>query len=160
MAMHRTPTPTPRPDLNQSASPDPDLPGLADRIPPSEPAVLRIDRDGPVDWLSMTIQRNPPNAPDGELTGEGSEPKSINRHKDLYPLTEAASRKYLHFYFTYFHHRWTVIHTPSLIVRPNFSVVVSSTRMIGAWISGTQDARWLAISMHERLMAHIIPQLV
>jgi hypothetical protein len=148
------------PIINQGIFHDVELPVLSDHIPQLVSRELRTNRHNPIDWASMRIERDPPNVPNGGLPFEASPSNSRAHPKELYPLPEAASQKYLGFYSTYFHHRWTIVHVPSVDVEHHPSVVVSSMRMIGAWISGTQDAKWLAIAMHERLMAHLVPQLV
>jgi hypothetical protein len=137
-----------------------DIPGLSDQSPQPASAAFRANRNDPIDWFSLRIVRDPPNTTNWELPYGISQPNSNRGHQDLYPLPEAATQKYLNLYFTYFHHRWPIIHSPSFDETSHPSVVVSSMRMIGAWISGTQDSRWLATAMHERLMAHVIPQLV
>lgn len=153
-------SPTPRSNINQRASPNLDLPNLSDTIhlPPS--AAVRVDRDNPIDWMAMRIVRDSPSATTRPLTGETCQNNSIPLYKDFYPLPEAVSQKYLNSYYAHFHHRWTIIHSPSLEAKAHASLVLSSMKMIGAWISGAQDAKWLAIAIHERLMAHVIPQLV
>jgi hypothetical protein len=131
-------------------------------MPRLAPPGLRADRDGAVNWFSMTIERDPSNesATNREPVVEVSEYNSTPKHKDFYPLPKAAGQKYLDFYYAHFHHRWTIIHPPSAETKPHASLILSCMKMIGAWISGTQDAKWLAVAMHEHLTAHAIPQLV
>lgn len=153
-------SPTPIPIINQRASLDLDLPGLPGSIPRPTSAALRIDRDGPVDWFAMRVERDSPNPTNRELIVEASQSNFILSHRDIYPLPKAAGQKYLEHFYAYFHHRWTIIHSPSLELKSHFSLLLSCMKMIGAWISGAQDAKWLAVAMHERLTAHVIPQLV
>lgn len=155
------PSPTPRPAINQRTSPDLDLPGLSDPMPRVAPRGLRADSNGAIDWFSnLIIERDPSSATNREPLAEVSESNFIPIHKDLYPLPKATSQKYLDSYYAHFHHRWTIIHTPSMDMKHHPSLVLSCMKMIGAWISGTQDAKWLAVAMHERLTAHVIPPLV
>jgi hypothetical protein len=148
------------PIIDQSIFRDVELPVLSDHIPQLVSTALRTNRHSPIDWASMTIEKDPPNVPNRRLPFEASPLNSGVHLKEMYPLPEAASQKYLGLYSTYFHHRWTIVHVPSVDGEQRHSIVVSSMRMIGAWISGSHDAKWLAVAMHERLMAHLVPQLV
>ena len=153
-------TSTPRPITNDRTSLDLDLPGLSGTMPRPPSAAVRADFDGSVDWFSMRIERDSPTHMNGERIVQVSRTNFTPIHKDLYPLPKAAVQKYLDFYYTRFHHRWTIIHSPSLEIKSHMSLILSSMKMIGAWLSGAQDAKWLAIAMHERLMSHILPQFV
>lgn len=106
--------------------------------------------------MALRIERDSPRG----LTAEASKNSAIYLQEDLCPVPEAAGLKYLNSYHAYFHHRWTIIHSPSLEIKTHVSLVLSSMKMIGAWISGAQDEKSLAIDMHERLTAHMIPHLV
>lgn len=152
--------PMPRTVIDQGASPDLGLPDLSGTMPRPASAALRVDRDGPVDWFSMRIERDSSNAKNRELTVEASQSNFFPSCNDFFPLPEATGQKYLDYFYACFHHRWTITHQPSLEMKSHVSLISSSMKMIGAWISGAQDAKWLAVAMHERLTAHVIPQLV
>ena len=62
-------------------------------------------------------------------------------------------------YFSYFHHRWPIIHAPTY--RENGSnMQTESMEMIGTWLEGTLDSRNSAIAMHFSLVDRIFQQLV
>ena len=151
---------TRRPIINHRASPDLDLPGLSGPMPRFASGAVRADLGGPVDWFSMRIERDSSNDTNRELIVRASQTNFIPIYRDLYPLPDAASQNYLKIYYAHFHHRWTIVHSPSLELKSHVSLVLSSMKMMGAWLSGTQEAKWLATAMHERLISHVLPQFV
>lgn len=145
---------------NPRESPDLDLPGLSGTLPRPVSAALRADLDGPIDWSTMRIERDSSNDANRELIVQASQTNFVPIPRDLYPLPKAASRKYLEAYYAHFHHRWTIVHSPSLEMKSHTSLILSSMKMIGAWLSGNQEAKWLAVAMHERLMSHVLPRFL
>lgn len=145
---------------NSRESPDLDLPSLSGILPRPVSAALRADLDGPVDWSTMRIERDSSNDANRELIVQASQTNFVPIPRDLYPLPKAASQKYLEAYYAHFHHRWTIVHSPSLEMKSHASLILSSMKMIGAWLSGNQEAKWLAVAMHERLMSHVLPRFV
>ncbi|CAL3970269.1 unnamed protein product [Diplocarpon coronariae] len=63
------------------------------------------------------------------------------------PRPDPAFARYVDAYFTHFHHHWTVIHRPTFNEEEN-TLVVSSARMIGAWLLG-----------HDTLVEQLLPRL-
>ncbi|KAH7324042.1 hypothetical protein BKA65DRAFT_407375 [Rhexocercosporidium sp. MPI-PUGE-AT-0058] len=73
---------------------------------------------------------------------------------------DPTSAGYLDIYFTYFHHRWPIFHRPSFDVKNENTLVVSSAKMIGAWLLGTFESRAFAITCrHEALVEQLLPRL-
>jgi hypothetical protein len=147
------------PANNQTASPSLELPSLAGPMPRSVTA-LRIENEGGIDWFNMMIERDSPSTTNGTHSVETARSGFAPTHPDFYPIPKDVGQNYLNVFYGYFHHRWPIIHSPSLEQSTNLPLILSCMKMIGAWLSGTQDAKWLAIAMHERITAYLIPQLV
>ncbi|KAL2062760.1 hypothetical protein VTL71DRAFT_5832 [Oculimacula yallundae] len=89
---------------------------------------------------------------------------------------DPTSTKYLDTYFKYFHHRWPIIHRPSFEGEGKNTIVMSSIKMVGAWLEGSSDSRRFAIMcrsiilvmpafeknfapLHEALVEQLLPRL-
>ncbi|KAH7388956.1 hypothetical protein BKA64DRAFT_645427 [Cadophora sp. MPI-SDFR-AT-0126] len=94
---------------------------------------------GLVDWLSLKV-----------LPDQG--PKAIDNPDPI-------SAEYLDIYFTYFHHRWPIVHRPSFEAEGENTLVVSSAKMIGAWLLGSYESKAFAITWHEALVEQLLPRL-
>jgi Fungal Zn(2)-Cys(6) binuclear cluster domain/Fungal specific transcription factor domain len=102
-----------------------------------------------VDWLAVTIRndqnvRNDSSALDPELEFQ----------------LDAESEEYLELYYIHFHHRWPLIHRPSLEEETPVAIVLSSMAMIGAWLHGSHQAKKRALDSHKILISEITSQLV
>jgi len=98
---------------------------------------------GLFDWFSIQIRPEtdfPPNTP--------------------HTPADPASIKYLEIYFSAFHHRWPIIHRPSFEQENEQTLVVSSVKMIGAWLLGCPESRAFAVTWHNALMEQLVPRLV
>jgi hypothetical protein len=105
--------------------------------------------NGLVDWSAVKIRndsnvRNDPQVLDPELE---------------VPL-DTESEKHLELYYVHFHHRWPLIHRPSLEEETPVSIMLSSMIMIGAWLEGSREAKKRALDSHEKLVSGITSQLV
>ncbi|PVH76532.1 hypothetical protein DL98DRAFT_425363 [Cadophora sp. DSE1049] len=73
---------------------------------------------------------------------------------------DPTSAEYLDIYFTYFHHRWPIFHRPSFEAEGGNTLVVSSAKMIGAWLLGSFESKAFAITCkHEALVEQLLPRL-
>ncbi len=72
---------------------------------------------------------------------------------------DTTSAQYLEIYFTYFHHRWTIVHRPSFEADNENTLVVSSAKMIGAWLLGSSESKSFAITWHDALVEQLLPRL-
>lgn len=87
--------------------------------------------------------------------GVQSTPRAIALH--LETRIGTTSERYLGFYYSHFHHRWPIVHRPSLDnAEP---IVLSSMTIIGGWLDGSQQAKSFALESHERLVEDITSQL-
>jgi hypothetical protein len=105
--------------------------------------------NGLVDWSAVKIRndsnvRNDPQVLDPELE----------------VLLDTKSEKHLELYYVHFHHRWPLIHRPSLEEETPVSIMLSSMIMIGAWLEGSREAKKRALDSHEKLVSGITSQLV
>jgi hypothetical protein len=73
---------------------------------------------------------------------------------------DETSKRYLELYYAYFHHRWPIIHRPSLEEETSGGILLSSMTMIGAWLEGSPVAKRSALDWHERLVRESLSQLV
>ncbi len=67
---------------------------------------------------------------------------------------------YFELYRMHFHHRWPIIHLPSFNQGDDPYVLTACVDMIGAWLQGGCQARLVALTLHDRLMKHIVQRLV
>lgn len=104
---------------------------------------------GLVDWSAVKIR-----------TDSNSQNASRTQAVDLDVSLDAVSEKYLELYYGRFHHRWPIIHRPSLEEETPVSILLSSMAMIGAWLEGTQQAKTRALDSHEQLVSETLSQLV
>lgn len=132
-------------------------PGTAPRATAGAPGAGEVE---PVDWFRMKIQKDSSSTAEKEHVVKVSQCNFVPIYKELYPLPEEIWQEYIDLYFAHFHHRWTLTHSPSLEVKSHVPIILSSIKMIGAWITGTKDGKWLAMAMHERIVAQLTPQLV
>jgi len=127
-------------------------PLASSNIPPTAPVQLSVVPNGEnfaaqgLEWvLSSRIEK-------------GSTSPWI-RDDDPLGLSDFLMQKYAELYFSHFHHRWPIIHSPTWQAdAPN--IMASSVYMIGAWLEGTRGSKEFAISKHGRLMGHISRRLV
>jgi hypothetical protein len=70
------------------------------------------------------------------------------------------SALYLDLYYSYFHHRWPILHRASFDQEKCRPDVVLSKKMIGAWLTGRPEPRKYAINIHDGLVARLLPRLV
>jgi Fungal Zn(2)-Cys(6) binuclear cluster domain/Fungal specific transcription factor domain len=104
---------------------------------------------GLVDWSAVKIR-----------TDSNAQNTSRTQAVDPDVSLDAVSTKYLDLYYARFHHRWPIIHRPSLEEETPVSIVLSSMTMIGAWLEGTQQAKTRALNSHEQLVSEALSQLV
>lgn len=88
---------------------------------------------GLVDWSTVKV------LPDQESNGTGK--------------PDATSAEYLDIYFTYFHHRWPIVHRPSFEAEGENTLVVSSAKMIGAWLLGSFESKAFAITCKSTIQS-------
>lgn len=77
----------------------------------------------------------------------------LEKHMDV------TSERYLLFYYSHFHHRWPIIHRPSLDDEDSENLARSSMANIGAWLEGSKQAKDFALKSHEKLVKEIMSQL-
>lgn len=147
------------PNNDQRPSSSLEYPSLAGPMDRSV-AALRIDNEAGIDWFNITIERDPPSTANGTHSVESARSGFAPTFSDFYPIPKDAGQKYLNLFYGYFHHRWPLIHIPSLEQSTNLPLLLSCMKMIGAWLSGTQDAKWLALAIHERIASYLISHLV
>ncbi|KAE9364431.1 hypothetical protein N431DRAFT_388527 [Stipitochalara longipes BDJ] len=104
--------------------------------------------NGLVDWSAVKI-RIDSTAPDASLALD----------PDLENQPSSVSETYLELYYTHFHHRWPIIHRPSLEEEASTGIVYSSMTMIGAWLEGSHEAKKRALDSHKMLITDITSQL-
>jgi Fungal Zn(2)-Cys(6) binuclear cluster domain/Fungal specific transcription factor domain len=104
---------------------------------------------GLVDWSAVQI-RTDSHAQDS--------PPTLNAAQEGQPNPD--SEKYMELYYLHFHHRWPILHRPSLEEETPISIVLSSMDMIGAWLDGSLEAKKFALDSHEKLVKDIMSQLV
>jgi len=63
-------------------------------------------------------------------------------------------------YLDHFHHRWPIIHIPSLEKGDDPYVLTASVEMIGAWLHGSCESKMEALTLHDRLTNHIFQRMV
>ena len=114
------------------------------------PSLFQVpNMNGLVDWSAVKIR--------DDSTASNA---SLVLDPDLANQPDPASETYLELYYAHFHHRWPIIHRPSLEEENSTGIVCSSMTMIGAWLDGSLEAKKRAIDSHERLIADITSQLV
>lgn len=63
-------------------------------------------------------------------------------------------------YLETFHVYWPVVHGPTLDVEEEHVLLAASVISIACWLGGSQDARELAIKMHEKLVDILFKDMV
>ncbi|KAI9649185.1 hypothetical protein NHQ30_001753 [Ciborinia camelliae] len=111
---------------------------------------------GLVDWSNLRIQQDTPQAQE--------EPKNtllpVSKLDHLCSLTKQTVDRYRALYFTHFHDRWPIIHSPSYEGDEEApELLLPSILMIGGWIDGTVSSRDWALEVHHNLVEHILPRL-
>lgn len=99
-----------------------------------------------INWGTMIIQKDqeqPSNIPEPELS-----------------FSNTTNDTYLSAYFQSIHSHWPLIHRMMATQLPDFSVLMSSVRMLGAWTTGTVDGLRLAMETHESLLPNFHNRLV
>ena len=81
---------------------------------------------------------------------------AVSNSEDMLDGTE----KYMETHFTHFHPRWPILHRPSYDEENHSDGLISSTKMIGAWLEGDHESRQFSINTHHRLIDQILPRLV
>lgn len=87
---------------------------------------------------------------------QGSQSEDARQERTPDPRFE----KFLDLYYTHFHHRWPIVHRPSVEDESAKNIILSSMAMIGAWIEGSLEAKLQAIHAHDGFMQHITSHLV
>jgi hypothetical protein len=114
---------------------------------------------GPIDWSAVRIQNDLPTGADITY-GSSRSAHFISDNEEWPALPESETSKYLDIYFTHFHHRWPILHSPTFEVETAPPVLLSCVIMIGACIHGRRDSKELAVSLHTRVSDWIFPRLV
>ncbi|KAB8295902.1 hypothetical protein EYC80_008723 [Monilinia laxa] len=111
---------------------------------------------GLVDWSNLRIQQDTPqtrDAPRNLLV-------STSRPGYLSPLTKETVERYRNLYFSHFHDRWPIVHSPSYDENEEApELLLPSIMMIGGWIDGTTTSKEWALKVHHNLVEHILPRL-
>ncbi|PMD37524.1 hypothetical protein L207DRAFT_77233 [Hyaloscypha variabilis F] len=103
---------------------------------------------GLVDWSAVKIR-----------TDSAAADASLVLDPNLENRPDSTSATYLELYYAHFHHRWPIVHRPSLAEEPSIGIVFSSMTMIGAWLDGSVEAKKRALDSHETLITDITSQL-
>jgi hypothetical protein len=147
------------PDLNSNIRGSNDL---TDTIPVlNRQAGPRGDKD--LEIFASKLFAFPNQRPQGgrEGTGLAQAPIKVNQEKKLPPLLpKSFSSLHATLYFTHFHHHWPILHASMFDENGDPFVLTASVSMIGAWLEGTTESRKLAITLHDRLMNHVLQRLV
>lgn len=101
-----------------------------------------------INWMTAEVRRDPVNL--------------ANANKVVTEMDEENRLKYelyLEAFFRLFHHRWPLIHRPTYKETDGDSSLLSSIRMIGAWLVGTTESRKFALATHETCLEEFIPKL-
>ncbi|KAA8567683.1 hypothetical protein EYC84_008156 [Monilinia fructicola] len=117
---------------------------------------LRNLPKGLVDWSNLRIQQDTPqtrDAPQNLLV-------STSKPGYLSSLTKETVEKYRNLYFSQFHDRWPIVHSPSYDENEEASeLLLPSILMIGGWVDGTTTSKEWALEVHHNLVEHILPRL-
>jgi hypothetical protein len=112
----------------------------------------RPKSNGLLDWTAIRVIRDR-----SDLERQGS---SDVEDAESDSAADPFSALYLDLYYSYFHHRWPILHRASFDQENCRSDVVSSMKMIGAWLTGRPESRKYAINIHDGLVARLLPRLV
>jgi hypothetical protein len=112
----------------------------------------RPKTNGLLDWTAIRVIRV---RSDPERQGS-SDAEDAESDGDADPF----SALYLDLYYSYFHHRWPILHRASFDQEKCRPDVVSSMKMIGAWLTGRPESRKYAVDIHDGLVARLLPRLV
>lgn len=63
-------------------------------------------------------------------------------------------------YFERFHERWTILHAPTFDERSDDTLLVATTVLIGSWYRDPERVRDYIVSIHVRLIHHLLRALV
>jgi hypothetical protein len=107
---------------------------------------------GLLDWTAIRVIRV---RSDPERQGS-SDAEDAESDGDADPF----SALYLDLYYSYFHHRWPILHRASFDQEKCRPDVVSSMKMIGAWLTGRPESRKYAVDIHDGLVARLLTRLV
>lgn len=122
-------------------------------VPPIQPSSIvvrpRPKPNGLLDWMAVQVLSDP--EPEASSDAEDAESDST---------ADPFSALYLDLYYSYFHHRWLILHRSSLEQEKCRPDVVSSMKMIGAWLTARPESRKYAISIHHGLVTRLLHQLV
>jgi hypothetical protein len=113
--------------------------------------------DGPINWSAIRIQSDEPT--EGALIYPASKDSQLPSDENWPVLSEQETLKYRQAYFTHFHHRWPIIHAPTFDREHAPPVLFSCISMIGACITGTEQAKASAMSLHHRVVDWIFAGL-
>ena len=121
------------------------LPSLFKTLQPEvlSPPVPQIK---PINWGSLTIQN------DGNSEAEVPDTQMT--------LKNPGNDPYLHAYFEHFHNHWPLVHRIMGTDYSDYSILLPSVRLNGAWAMGTEESCLFARTTHESLMSHILSELV
>lgn len=117
---------------------------------------LRNLPKGLVDWSNLRIQQDTPQTRDAprNLLVSTSKPGYLSS------LTKETVEKYRNLYFSQFHDRWPIVHSPSYDENEEASeLLLPSILMIGGWVDGTTTSKEWALEVHHNLVEHILPRL-
>jgi hypothetical protein len=116
----------------------------------TSPSLFQVPNiHGLVDWSAVKIR-----------TDSAAADASLVLDPNLENQPDSISETYLEVYYAHFHHRWPIVHRPSLAEEPSIGIVFSSMTMIGAWLEGSVEAKKWALASHETLITDITSQLV
>jgi hypothetical protein len=119
-------------------------------FPFTSPSLFRAPNvNGLVDWSAVKIRTH--------ADGQNHSP-TLDADLDIQP--DAESERYLELYYLHFHHRWPIVHRPSLDDEAPVTIVLSSMTLIGAWLEGSLEGKKRALNSHDKLVSNIASQLV
>jgi len=78
----------------------------------------------------------------------------------VHDIPDSITKEYYELYLDQFHHRWPIIHIPTVEKGGNPYVLSASIEMIGAWLAGTCESKNLSLTLHDRLTNHIFQRMV
>lgn len=108
-----------------------------------------------VDWMNVKIRKDEPLSPLIKT------PKSDDVDVLSPPFCPSdLEQKYMNAYYTYFHHRWPIIHRPSHADENESVILVCAMKMNGAWLYGSAASRLWALAMQGYLISKLPPMLV
>lgn len=137
-----------------------------DMISPAKPTPIRAETSHSPNDASSRHALNPTarpsvSGPSGliDLSSIIIRPEADLPTRTTSTSADPTSSTYLEAYFSSFHHRWPILHRPTF-EGDESTLVVSSVKMIGAWLVGSQESKSFAVTWHDALMEQLVPRLV